>query len=77
MKGKWLRALGVNFEDDGDFKKRRQMVFLEQEFTVGSMLNSFVTKDINDSLSAISDFSEDSVPETCSDSGRISSHDGS
>ena len=38
---------------------------------------STVSSDINDSLAGISDFSEDIVSETGSDSGSISSHDGS
>ena len=31
VKGKWLRALGTNFVDESDFRKRTQMVFLEWE----------------------------------------------
>ena len=51
------------------------MVYLEQDsqFEVCSTVSS----DINGSLAGISDFSEDTVSETGSDSGGISSHDGS
>ena len=38
---------------------------------------STVSSDINDSLAGTSDFSEDIVSETGSDSGGISRHDGS
>ena len=38
---------------------------------------STVSSNTNGSLAGITDFSEDIVSETCSDSGGISSHDGS
>ena len=51
------------------------MVFIEREITVGSTLNSFFT--YKQLAGGISDFIEDIVSETGSDSGGISSHDGS
>ena len=54
---------------------RRKVVYLEQELTVWSMLNSSL--DINGSMAGISDFGEDIVSEAGSDSSGISSHDGS
>ena len=51
------------------------MVYLEQELTFE--VCSTVPLDINGSLADISDFGEDIVSEAGSDSGGISSHDGS
>ena len=51
------------------------MVYLEQELTFE--VCSTAPLDINGSLAGISDFGEDMVSKAGSDSGGISSHDGS
>ena len=71
---KWRRAL-EHFVDESDFQKEDKWYILSNnsQFEVCSTVSS----DINGSLAGISDFSEDIVSESSSDSGDISSHDGS
>ena len=67
-------SVGVSFVDESDFQKEGKWNILSKnsQFEVCS-----ISSDVNGSLAGISDFSEDTVSETGSDSGDISSHSGS
>ena len=68
-------SVGVSFGDESDFQKEGKWYILSKnwQFEVCSTVSS----DINGSLAGVSDFSEDTMSETGSDSGAISSHNGS
>ena len=65
----------VSFVDESDFQKEGKWYILSKnsQFQVCST----VPLDINGSLAGILDFGEDIVSKASSDSGGISSHDGS
>ena len=68
-------SVGVSFVDERDFQKEGKWYILSNnsQFEVCSA----VSLDINGSLAGISHFSQYIVSEAGSDSGGISSHDGS
>ena len=65
-------SVGVTFVDESDFQNEGKR-YNNSQFEACSTVSS----DTNGSLAGIPDFSEDIAAETCSDSGGISSHDGS
>ena len=65
----------VRFVDESDFQKERKWYILSKNSQFEE--SSTVPLDINGSLAGILDFGEDIVSKAGSDSGGISSHDGS
>ena len=65
-------SVGVSFVGENDFQKEGKWYFLSENSQWEVPVCSTVSSDINDSLAGISDFSEDIVSETASDSGGIS-----
>ena len=68
-------SVGVSFVDERDFQKEGKWYMLSKNSQFEVCLT--VSSDMNGSLAGVSDFSEDTVSETDSDSGGLSSHNGS
>ena len=68
-------SVEIRFVDESDFRKEGIWYFWSEnsQWEICSTISS----DSNDSLAGISDFSEEIESKTGSDSGHISSHDGS
>ena len=68
-------SVGVSFVDESNFQKEGKWYILSKKSQFE--ICSTVSLDINGLLPGTSDFIEDIVSEAGSDSGGISSHDGS
>ena len=68
-------GVSVSFVDESDFQKEEKWFFLSKNSQFEAC--STVPLDINGSLAGMLDLGEDKVSEAGSDSGGISSHDGS